>query len=131
MSITRTIVLVLAGISVALCVPGCEPKVMSPISGAEVTGPELIAEAQREEKRVAREFADKADAAENAEDHLDEERRLDQAAAVQPGQRGQGARCREGHRRVGRERGREAVGSHEGDIAGERERARRMKGRTY
>lgn len=49
-----------------LLLGGCEPKVMSPISGAEVTGPELIAEAQREEKRVAREFADKADAAEKA-----------------------------------------------------------------
>lgn len=45
---------------------GCEPKVMSPISGAEVTGPELIAEAQREEKRVAREFEEKASAADKA-----------------------------------------------------------------
>ena len=51
---------------VGIMLTGCEPKVMSPISGAEVTGPELIAEAQREEKRVAREFEEKASAADKS-----------------------------------------------------------------
>lgn len=45
---------------------GCEPRVTSPISGAEVTGQELVLEARREEKRIAREFEEKAEAADKA-----------------------------------------------------------------
>lgn len=65
MSITRNIVVVFAIVSMAM-MAGCEPRVTSPISGAEVTGQELVLEAQREEKRIAREFEAKAEAADKA-----------------------------------------------------------------
>ena len=42
---------------------GCEPRVTSPISGAEVTGHELMIEAQKEERRATLEFEQKAEAA--------------------------------------------------------------------
>lgn len=53
-------------IAALVMLTGCEPRVTSPISGAEVTGQELVAEARREEKRIAREFEEKADAADKA-----------------------------------------------------------------
>jgi hypothetical protein len=60
-------VLATAGIVLPVAMlAGCEPRVTSPISGAELTGPELVLEAQREEKRIAREFEAKAEAADKA-----------------------------------------------------------------
>lgn len=46
-----------------LAMAGCQPKVESPISGKEVTPDQLVSEAKREEKRLAIEMQEKADAA--------------------------------------------------------------------